>query len=212
MITIKMFVFNPFQVNTYVLHDETLSCIIIDPAFTEPDEKDMLFKYININKLEVKGIVLTHGHIDHLLGLDTTVKSFNVIPVIHKNDFKLVEFASSQAQLFSLPYQNYNGEWLFINENDIIEFGNSLLKVLHVPGHSGGSIAIYSYSDDFVITGDTLFKGSIGRTDLFDGNFQQLTQSIKNKLFTLPPHTLIFPGHGQTSEIKNEIKYNPFLN
>lgn len=211
MIKIKTFVFNPFQENTYILSDETGECIIIDPGCYEPDEKETLSNYITENKLTCKMLVNTHCHIDHILGNAYVESLYKPAIAVHTEDAFLLTEANKYAQIFGFTVEQPPKPTLLLQENEVIKFGVSTLKVLHVPGHSPGSIALYSSDQNFVIVGDVLFKGSIGRTDLAKGDYDALRKSIFTKLMVLPPDTIVFPGHGPKTTIHEEALSNPFL-
>lgn len=210
---VKVFEFNPISVNTYVLHDKTGECVIIDAACFFPDEQRALFNYILNNNLVVKHVLNTHLHFDHVFGVNFIEQQFKVHMEAHKDDKFLIDSFSDQMAMFgfsdSVKYKPTVGK--YIDENDTIEFGNQKLSIIHVPGHSPGSIVFYSKTDGFIVSGDVLFHGSIGRTDLLQGNHNQLIDGIKTKLLTLPIDTVVYPGHGPATTIKGEMKMNPFL-
>jgi hydroxyacylglutathione hydrolase len=212
VVTLKTFVFNPFQENTYLLFDETRQCVIIDPGCYAEYEYHTLFNYIKEEKLKPVQLVNTHGHIDHVLGIAKVSSQFNLVPLIHKEEKKLLDIAPEQGLMFGLSLSPLPEEWKFISDKENVSFGNSTLQVLYVPGHSRGSVALYGATDNFVITGDVLFKSSIGRTDLAGGDYNTLINSIEKKLMTLPDNTLVFPGHGPSTTIGEERISNPFLN
>lgn len=211
MINIKTFVFNPFQENTYVLSDETRECAIVDPGCNSEKEFNVLFAYISSNKFKPVRLLLTHGHIDHVLGLSVVSENFQLKPEIHKLDLYLTNDFVSQGKIFGFNARPILNISVFLEEDIPVLFGNSQLGVLHVPGHTPGSVAFFSHFDKFVITGDVLFQGSIGRTDLPGGDYDVLMESINNKLLNLSDEVRIFPGHGPYSTIGEEKKSNPFL-
>jgi glyoxylase-like metal-dependent hydrolase (beta-lactamase superfamily II) len=211
MITIKTLVFNNLSVNTYVLHDQTNRAVIIDPACSNSGEHRILYQYIDNNKLNPEKIINTHGHIDHIVGVEKVMKNYNIPFFIHPDDNYLLSKAKEMGFIFGFQVDEIPSASAFLNEGDIIEFGNSSLKVMHIPGHSPGSIVFYSESDNFVIVGDVLFRGSIGRTDLPLGDYETLINGIKNKLLTLPRGTVVYSGHGPSTTIKTEHDTNPFL-
>jgi hydroxyacylglutathione hydrolase len=211
MITIKIFVFNAFQENTYVLSDETNECAIIDAGCYSDEEYKQLFDYISNNKLKPKQLLQTHGHIDHVLGVTKVSEQF-VLPIkSHKKEVKLIAQAQEHGIIFGFNANPLPEVSNYLEEGLPVKFGNSVLQVFHVPGHSKGSVAFYSEPDKFVITGDVLFKGSIGRTDLPGGDYDELMTSIFTKLLTLPNDTFVHPGHGPSTTIGVEAKSNPFL-
>lgn len=210
---IKIFEFNPIAVNTYVLYDKTGECVIVDPACFYPNEQQALVKFINDKKLVVKHILNTHLHFDHVFGVNFVEKQFGVKMQAHKADEFLLETMNEQLAMFGFTP---NGDYVptvgkYIDENDTIEFGNQKLSIMHVPGHSPGSIVFYNKEQNVAVSGDVLFNGSIGRTDLPQGNHHQLIDGIKTKLLVLPPNTVVYPGHGPATNIKGEMRSNPFL-
>jgi hydroxyacylglutathione hydrolase len=211
MITIKLFVFNPFQVNTYVLSDETGECIVVDAACYTANEKSSLDQYIKTQGLKPVKLVNTHCHVDHVLGMRHMVDKYATGVEVHENDIKLLTGAQKHGIIFGFDVEEPPLVTEYLAEGKDVTFGNSVLKTLHVPGHSPGSIAFYNPDQQFIITGDVLFKGSIGRTDLPDGNYDQLMKSIYQKLMVLPPETDVLPGHGPFTTIHEEALNNPFL-
>ncbi|HBH49831.1 MAG TPA: MBL fold hydrolase [Bacteroidales bacterium] len=211
MITIKTFVFNSFQVNSFVLHDETKEAIIIDPACENSQEYDELIDYIAENKLVPIAVVNTHAHIDHILGVETIKNKFKIPFKLHKEDEFLVENAPQSAMMFGFEFASIPLIEEYIDEGTVIKFGHSELIPYHVPGHSPGSLVFFGAKDKFIIAGDVLFKGSIGRTDLPGGDYETLITGIKSKLLTLPSDTSVYPGHGPATSIGQEHDTNPFL-
>jgi glyoxylase-like metal-dependent hydrolase (beta-lactamase superfamily II) len=211
MITIKTFVFNPFQENTFVLHDETGECIIVDAGCYEPQERTKISNYISDNNLTCIKLIHTHCHVDHVLGNAYIVSKYKPEIIAHKSDEFLITDSKKHGIVFGFTVEQPFYATNYVEEGTDITFGNSYLQVLHVPGHSPGSLAFYSPQQHFVITGDVLFKGSIGRTDLPGGNYDLLMDSISKKLMSLPPDTIVFPGHGPATTIHEEALSNPFL-
>ena len=211
MISLKTLTFNSFQVNTYILHDETNEAIIIDPACQSTQETDQIIQYIKDNNLTPKAIINTHGHIDHIVGVNDIKNTFSIPFKIHSEDTLLLENALYSAQLFGFNLETIPIVDEFIEEGATIAFGNSTIKALHVPGHSPGSLVFYSEDAGFVIVGDVLFNGSIGRTDLPGGNLETLLSGIKEKLLNLPKNTVVYSGHGPSTTIGQEHDTNPFL-
>lgn len=211
MITIKTFPFNPFQVNTYVLSDETQEAIVIDPACYTGDEKTAILNYIEENNLKIRHLINTHCHVDHIVGAPFIKENFSVDFKANEADKELLEGAIEHGKIFGFELESVPDIEVNLDEGDVVEFGKSKLDIFSVPGHSPGSLAFYSKTDGFVIVGDALFLGSIGRTDLPGGDYNQLISSIKVKLLTLPDDTKVFPGHGPSTTVKNEHDTNPFL-
>ncbi|MDL2215391.1 MBL fold metallo-hydrolase [Dysgonomonas sp. OttesenSCG-928-M03] len=209
---IKIFEFNPIAENTYVLYDDSHECVIIDAGCFYPDEERGLLNFILNNDLVVKSLLNTHLHFDHVLGNAFVHEQFHVKPIANEKDEFLLEAMPAQLRMFGFPEVPPSpGIGKYIKENDVIEFGNQKLIVLEVPGHSPGSVAFYSPQSECVFVGDVLFRGSIGRTDLAGGDQEQLLESIRTKLFTLPPETVVYSGHGAMTTIREEIKSNPFF-
>ena len=210
--TIKTFTFNPFQENTYLLYDETNEAVIIDAGCLNINERNTLIQYIVQNKLNLKRVLNTHLHLDHQFGNKFLFTTFGLKPEANIEDEFLLESVVAQAKSFGLPF-NEEAQELgnYIVEDQIINFGNSSLKTFHVPGHSPGSISFYSEKEGFVIVGDALFKGSIGRTDLPRCDYATLILSITKKLLTLPDSTVVYSGHGPTTTIGDEKINNPYL-
>ena len=211
MITVKKFAFNPFQVNTYVLSDETGECIIIDAGMQGDFEETEITEYINNHSLKPVMLLLTHGHIDHFVGNSFIADKYNLLLTAHKDCVPFFKNATAYAPTFGLTIDKVKEIDNYIDEDNEIEFGNSKLKVLFTPGHANGSLCFYSPEDSFVITGDVLFNQSIGRTDLRTGNYDLLQNSIWEKLFTLPDETVVYPGHGPDTSIGFEKVNNPFV-
>ncbi len=211
MISIEKFVFNDFQVNTFILSDETKECLIIDPGCFTLEEKAQLLDYCNKNKLKPEKIVNTHCHVDHVLGNAFVINSYNIPAAAHKDDQYLLDGVVEYGQVFGFTVEDPPGINEYLEDNSLVEFGKSQLNVLHVPGHSRGSIALYSPDQKFIIAGDVLFYGSIGRTDLPGGDYDTLINSIKTKILTLPENVIVYPGHGPSTTVKAEINTNPFL-
>ena len=211
MITIKTLVFNPFQLNTYILSDSSNECIIIDAGNSDSSENSRIKSYLDSNQLKPQRLIDTHCHIDHILGNRFIFEEYGLLPECNSAEKMNLETADTYAHVFGLPSPHSPNPVKWLNENDIISFGNSQLKVIFAPGHSPGHIVLYSETDQFLICGDVLFDGSIGRTDLPGGNHQQLIDSIKNKLLVLPENVRVYPGHGSSTTIGKEKKFNPYL-
>ena len=211
MTKIKIFVFNPFQENTFIVYDETKECVIIDAGCNEEYEFKEIDKFIEENNLNLKYIINTHCHIDHIMGNAYLVNKYNVDSIAHKEDIPLLERSNDMAMAFGFNIQEPPIPHKFVEEGESINFGNTELKVIHVPGHSPGSIVLYNEKEKYIIVGDVLFDGGIGRTDLPGGNYDNLISGIKNKLFTLDGDVVVYPGHGQSTTIWKEKESNPFF-
>lgn len=212
MITVQSFEVNYFSENTYLLYDETGEAVLIDCGCLRREEEKMVSDFITENKLTLKRYLCTHLHLDHIFGNGFVYKTYRLTPEAHKADVENLPSANEQAKLFSLPgrIQEVPVE-KYIAGGETIRFGHSELKVISVPGHSPGSVAFYSEKDGFVIVGDALFAGSIGRTDLWGGNQEVLLAAIRDKLLALPDETIVYPGHGPTTIIIDEKLNNPYL-
>lgn len=210
---IVRFEFALFGINTYAVFDpETKECAIIDPGMSSAAERDAIARFLENNDLHLTHIINTHLHIDHAIGNDWLKSEYGAPVYAHDLDLPLGSSLADQAMMFGLNMQIPNVESDHsLHQGDIIKIGHGELKVLHVPGHSQGSVALYDEADGFVVTGDALFAGSVGRTDLPGGSMPQLIASIESRLLTLPPDTVVYPGHGPATTIGHELHTNPFL-
>lgn len=212
MLEIKTFVFNPFAENTYLLWDrESKDTMIIDPGCSDDLEEKYLFDFIESNDLIPKFIVNTHCHIDHILGVNSVKKKYNVKYLAPEKDLPLLDHAKSQAEMFGLTIDEIQKPDQYITEELKLFLGNQEIIFLFTPGHTPGEYCLYSEKNKICITGDVLFQQSIGRTDLWGGNYSQLIESIKTKLLTLPDDVVIYPGHGEASTIGDEKESNQYL-
>ncbi len=196
----------PIQANCFIVGcDTTKEAVVIDPG----DEADMILMSLAEHKLTVKAILNTHGHFDHV-GANRRLKEVtNADILIHEADGPMLEHLSTMASSFGMKTENSPPADRYIVEGDIIKFGECSLKVLHTPGHSMGSVTFAGHGVAFV--GDTLFAGSIGRTDFPGGSYPQLIASVKEKIFTLGDDCIAHPGHGPETTIKREKQFNPFF-
>lgn len=212
MIKLQQFTFNPFQENTYLLSDASGKCIIIDPGMSNKEEQEEVMQYLTNNKLTPEAIVNTHCHADHVLGCRFMADHYKLPFFFHAEESSLLQHVEEYGALFGLQVAPPPAAERYLEDGELFSFGESELKAFLVPGHSAGSLAFYSKADQFVLTGDVLFRSSIGRADLPGGDYDTLIQSIQNKLLTLPRETKVFPGHGPSSTIGAEHDTNPFLN
>jgi hydroxyacylglutathione hydrolase len=212
MIKIKIFEFNPFQENTFVLFDETKEAVIIDPGCYSLKEEELLDKFIKDNGLKITHLLNTHCHIDHVIGNRFVSDKYKILPEAHKADELMAQSAHIHGLNFGIQIEPVPAIGKYIDEGMQISFGNSNLDIAHIPGHSPGGIVFYNNSEEFIIAGDVLFRGSIGRTDLPGGNYEQLIMHIKNKLFSMDDNMKVYPGHGPTTTIGEEKRTNPFFN
>jgi len=211
MISIKSFVFGPFQENTYLLFDETKECIIIDPGCYDDRERSELLSFINTNNLKPVKLINTHCHLDHIFGNGFVADTFHLKLEINKQETPVLDSYLTSANLYGLNASPSPQPSVYLNEGDKIKFGNSTLEIVFTPGHSPGSITFYNREQKIIIAGDVLFYGSIGRSDLPGGDSETLISSIKNKLFPLGDDFTVYSGHGPATTIGFERMNNPFL-
>lgn len=210
--TVKTFHFNPFQVNTFVLHDDTKEAIIIDPGNYYDYENDQLLNYLEKEGLAVQYVVNTHPHIDHVAGNTWCVKHLNTPIYIHEKAMKIYHQTHIYCSVMGMELEPCPEPAKLLQEGDILTFGNQRFQVFYTPGHADGSICLYDEAHKMVFVGDVLFAGSIGRTDLPTGSLPVLMQSIREKLLTLPDETTVFCGHEINTTIGYEKEHNPFIN
>jgi len=211
MIQIKKFTFNPVQENTFVVYDETKECAIIDAGCYFDYEREELDRFIEDKQLKPVRLINTHCHFDHIMGVTHCRIKYKVPFEIHPDEEILVGHAVDSGDRFGIPMEPIDAPDAYFREGDRITFGNSYLEVIESPGHSPGGVVFYNPEQKILIAGDVLFYGSIGRTDLPGGSFEQLTGNIKTKLLTLPEETVVYCGHGPETTIGFEKKNNPFL-
>ncbi len=212
MVTIKSFPFNPFYENSYVLSDETGECVIIDPGCHNEEEEEELKSYIEKNKLKPVKLLNTHCHIDHVFGNPFVSETWNLQLEIHPLDLVVLESYPRVCEMYGIPMKKLQPEAVCsLKEGTPVTFGNTTLEVFLTPGHSPGSVCFYNAKEKFVIGGDVLFQGSIGRSDLPGGDYETLLKSIRQKLFVLPDDVTVYSGHGGATKIGVEKKSNPFV-
>jgi glyoxylase-like metal-dependent hydrolase (beta-lactamase superfamily II) len=212
MLQIKQFTFSPLSENTYVLYNENKQACIIDPGCYTPEEQKILEQFITSNNLKVELLLLTHAHLDHVFGLNWAAEQYDLQPYLHVNEWQVLERGPMMGMMYGLPFPAYTGPTLAVKEGDTLQIGEDKLKILFAPGHSPGHVCYFCAAQGFVIGGDVLFQRSIGRTDLPGGNHQVLLDSIRTQLFTLPESTVVHSGHGPSTTIGEEKRFNPFLN
>ena len=210
---VAVFQFSLFGINTYLIFDpESKECIIVDPGMTTREEEEAIENFISLKGLTLTQVVNTHLHIDHVAGIPYLRKKYGVPVLAHEGDKFLGENIAEQARMFGLDLNIGELEITqYLKAGDKIKIWKGELDVISVPGHSKGSIALYDKDSKFLISGDALFQGSIGRTDLPGGNYRELIDSIETNLLSLPDDTVVLPGHGNSSTIGEEKKSNPFL-
>ncbi len=211
MIHVHYFTFNAFQENTYVLSDESKQCIIFDPGCGTTNERKILDEYISKHSLIPTHLINTHCHIDHVLGNTYVAEKYKLGLEIHIAELKNLKATPAYASVFGMECEASPEPTTYLEEGSKIVFGFSELEILFTPGHSPGSLSFYSAADNFVLSGDVLFRESIGRADLPGGNLSILMDSIRTKLFVLPENTKVYSGHGGPTTIAHEKKHNPFF-
>jgi glyoxylase-like metal-dependent hydrolase (beta-lactamase superfamily II) len=204
-------VFNPIEVNTYILADDSGDCAIIDCGCYDKTECEIFEKFLKDKGLNPVLLLNTHSHLDHIFGNGFILKKYGLRAYSGESDEINRKDAVRHALLFGLTMEEPPLPAGFLADNQAVTFGKEKLIALHVPGHSPGSLSFYSEKNNCVFTGDALFSGSIGRTDLTGGNFETLIASITGKLFALPPSTIVYPGHGSETTIEREMKTNPYF-
>lgn len=206
------FTFNPLQENTYVLWDEsTLECAIVDAGNYNSTENDILKKFIAFHELQPVLLLGTHAHIDHIFGNWYVKHTWNIPYHLHKEDEPMFHRSEQMAALWGLNYTPSPMPDEQLEHGQKIFLGNGELEVRFVPGHSPGHVVFVNHHDHWVVGGDTLFRGSIGRTDLPGGNHELLLQKIREELFTLPDAYLVYSGHGPETNIGYEREHNPLF-
>jgi len=211
MFQIQAFVFNFASENTYLIFNENKNAWLLDPGNMNDQETNLIGSFITENDLKIQKILLTHAHIDHVLGLQWAFDTYNVPVFMHQDDKEILDMFQVSGMRFGIQLDHIHVKIEYINEGDKLDFDGEIFNIYHVPGHSPGSVVYHNENQKLMISGDVLFEGSIGRTDLYKGNYEQLIEGIKNKLFTLPEETQVFSGHGSPTKIGFEKKYNPFF-
>lgn len=210
MIKVEHFTFNPLQENTYLLSNEKGDALIIDPGCYFTAEEEALQKYIEKHKLNPVQLINTHCHLDHVFGNKWVAKKYNLELYLHPEEEEVFEWAPNSGAAWGFAFDNYKGPLHFLQANENIHLGDDVLTILFTPGHSPGSISFYCEKQHFIISGDVLFRQSVGRTDLPGGNQKQLLQSIHEQLYVLPDETIVYSGHGPATTIGYEKRNNPY--
>lgn len=212
---VKIFAVNPLEVNCYVVSDDTKEAVIIDCGCFHPDEWAEIKNYIVKEQLKVVHLLNTHLHFDHIMGVPMVYNDLGLAPEANKNDLSIYNNVEKQISTFI----NMNVDQIEmpplgreLRDGNTIEFGTHSFMVIQTPGHTKGGVCFYCKEENALFTGDTLFQCSIGRTDLEGGCYEDIIQSVKERLLVLPPETKVYPGHGPSSSIEFERKYNPYLN
>lgn len=204
-------IFNPIEVNTYILADSSGKCAVIDCGCYNRKEFSRLTQFLEKKELRPELLLNTHCHLDHIFGNRMFLEKYKIGALADRLEDENRLDSPDHARLFGLSVEMPPEPSGYLNDGDTVTFGAESMSVLAVPGHSRGGLAFYSSKDGVVFTGDALFSGSIGRTDLAGGSYETLIHSIKNKLFILPPSTIVYPGHGEETTIGKELKTNPYF-
>ena len=213
MLNIKTFIVNPLGENTYLLWDETKKAAIVDCGAFFEEEKAAIDKFIIGNALQVERLLLTHAHFDHIFGAQHIYENYGIGPEVSEDDVPTYRAAKEQMVLFmhrEIPLDIPPLRGTF-HESDILSFGNTSLQVIATPGHTPGGVCFYDEADGILLSGDSLFQGSIGRTDLPGSSYEALIKSLTEKVMTLPENTRVLPGHGGETSVGYEKKYNPYV-
>ncbi len=212
MAEIVQLVFNDFSENTYLVYDDTGECAIIDPGCHSPAERQELAAEIARRQLRPVRLLNTHCHLDHVFGNAFVANAYGLELEIHRDDLPILQAVPQVCALYGLPQPEPSPmPGRYLEEGVAVTFGHTRLQVLHTPGHSPGSVTFFCEADRFIICGDVLFYGSIGRTDFPGGHFDTLISSIKGKLFPLGDDVRVYSGHGTVTSIGFERAHNPFL-
>jgi hydroxyacylglutathione hydrolase len=211
MLRVKRFIFNPIQENTYVVYNGKDACAVIDPGCYFPEEKNSLSSWLKESGLHPNLLLNTHCHLDHVFGNKWVAEYYHLELQMGEKELWTFKFAPESGMRWSMPFENYSGNIIFLKEGDEILMGDDKLEVLFTPGHSVGHVVFYDRKQGILIGGDVLFRMGIGRTDLPGGDSKALLKSISEKLLCLPDDTIVYPGHGEPTTIGFEKENNPFL-
>ncbi|MGM9774784.1 MAG: MBL fold metallo-hydrolase [Candidatus Egerieousia sp.] len=212
MITVKTFYLNELRECCHILSDETGECVIVDPGICSQSEQQRITKYISDNGLKPVKLLNTHGHFDHVMGNSFITATYNIPTYIHAADKELLHHVKNTCRMFGYEIENPSDDIVELSEKEPVTFGNSSLDVIHTPGHTWGSVCFYSENEKLCLSGDTLFAGSCGRTDLPEGDTHAMIDSLINKLVKIiKPETRILPGHGTETTMLEELAHNPYL-
>ncbi|MBX2907777.1 MAG: MBL fold metallo-hydrolase [Taibaiella sp.] len=211
MLNVHFFTFNAFQENTYVISNHKNECWIVDPGMYEERELEEFISFLEQKQLTPKAIINTHAHLDHIFGVQALKEKYNIPFQIHALEQPVLDRGKDTAAMFGFDFGNVPIADAYTPHDKALTLGEDELKVLLTPGHSPGSISFYHAAGNWVIAGDVLFNGSIGRTDLPGGDFDTLINSISTQLYALPDNTTVLSGHGDPTTIGEEKRHNPFV-
>ncbi len=211
MIKVKTFVFNPFQLNTYLVYNESGNGVVVDAGnYSNADDAE-LFAYIHSNGINIKALLLTHCHIDHILGVKSISDRFKVPTYYHHAGEFLIEGAPLFGDNYGFKFAGFTNNRVHVEDGESFEIDDLCFNAFYTPGHVDGSICYYFQSEGMLFSGDVLFRKGIGRTDLPTGDYNILEKSIRTKIYVLEDETTVFPGHGPSTTIGYEKRYNPFF-
>lgn len=209
---VQIFTGNPIQQNGSIVYNHKGDAVIIDPSCYERFEQQEWVDFVTKNNLKVHAVLNTHCHIDHIVGNAFCVEKFQVPLVAHREELFTLSFAERSAEMYGLAGYVHSPEpTIFVEDNEVLRYGNLEFQVIFGPGHSVGHVAFYNVAAGILIGGDILFKGSFGRTDLPGGSMDVLKKTIHERIFTLPDNTMVYPGHGPTTTIGEEKRTNYIL-
>ena len=209
---VKTFYVNDLRECCYIAYDSTGECVIIDPGLETVSEQRRVVDFVESNNLKPVMLLCTHGHFDHVMGNAFVTRTWHVPTYIHPLDKGQLERAQQYCQMFGYNIEQPPADNIVeVEDGRLLTFGNTELRVIHTPGHTRGGVCYYCSKDEVLFSGDTLFAGSIGRTDLPGGDYDQIMESLLHKITTLPPDTRVLPGHGPETTIASEVTTNPFL-
>lgn len=208
---IAQLTFNPFQENTYLLWDETGEAVIVDAGNYTERETEQLLRFVEEKGLRPVLAVNTHGHVDHMLGVERVKQAYGIPFALHAEDRFLIESAPTHGAMYGFKVDAVPEVNRELVDGDEVRFGNTVLRVIHTPGHTPGHVCLYEPENKVLLTGDTIFRESIGRTDLPGGNYGWIMQSIIDRILPLGEEVAFYPGHGPSSTLGHEMHYNPFI-
>jgi len=213
MIQVRTFQCNMLQENCYVVYDETREAVVIDCGAYYDTERAAIVQFIRDEKLILRHVLCTHGHLDHCFGNDTLYEELGVKPEIHQqDDFLVRDLAQQAADFFGMPYSHPTPPvGHFLSEGETVSFGSHQFVVIHTPGHTPGGVTFYCKDEQIAFTGDTLFRMSIGRTDFEGSSWSDMLKSLRRLSQVLPADTTVYPGHGPKTTMREELAMNPYL-
>lgn len=211
MLQVHAFTFSPVQENTYLLISDRGDCAIVDPGCYFPEERQILREFVEKEGLRPVLLLNTHCHLDHVFGNRFVHETWGLSLHLHRDEKPVLDFAPVSGRQWQLPFDSYEGPLVYLEAGQKVNIGEEELEIRLAPGHSPGHLVFYYPAGGFLIGGDVLFRGSVGRTDLPGGDFATLERSIRSQLYTLPDETVVYPGHGEPTTIGQEKASNPFV-